>query len=407
MIIAGSEVGLEFVRTRQGFHEYVAKDVRRDFPIVDFNVSGIYEPHQFAGFTEVERAYADLEENLSPDEQNHDVIAQKIAADTMVLRILRGDEEIDPAEMFEATVGFVPEAVPEEEIKGMFKALDYLLFAYSGIRYDQDGWPKFKQGFLYKRPEDIEREFRAFKTTARLAVRQYVEVPQDFPNPEMQNDEDIPWTANVTTDNNGQFMMQANIHPSRRYTQEKIRHIWLHEGAHIAQGRLWQNLIRRGTMSPACGLTSYTSPENTHQEILAAFSETSLPEVAETEDQKTKSRIRQLYSELSTAVWHNAHLKVQDGKRVEGVAEEVKHLLPFEDPQLIDKVVADCQNQPLVKIFVPSYRYAHERAAEIALITDPSQRRKVVNALYTGALTLAQVQATISANQHKNWQNNN
>jgi hypothetical protein len=384
----GSPQARQQIDARRGFEAFVAGVNGQEVQVVDFDLAPAGPFMEFNSLQEVRVTYEDLAANLPATELNHDLLAGQLAADLMFARVL-GGEEVPFTEYIEATVGLTPQVVPEEEIQAHATDMNTLL-QERGMRYDEGSLGQFEETMLVASAEAIERRFKAAQAATVLLAQDVVTSPDELLEPRFESVQDAPWSAYLTTEASGEFVMGVNTHPERRYTPGKVAELALHEyGGHYMQMAAWQRAITRGGISPAAGVTAMHSPENTQLEAVAQFMEYSLPEVLPA-GERWFADYHSVYRELKGAVEHNAHLMINNGTDEPTAIAYAVHRLPFESPERIasslrvgrDNVMA----RACLAVYVPSLELVRP-----VMDLPPALRQETLRRLYAEPMTPFQI----------------
>jgi hypothetical protein len=383
------EYAQKFAAARLGLHKLV---VEKDYEIVDVNVSGIYDGTDFKDFKDAEKTYEQLRQEL-PAELSDSILAQQLTAD-IILALEAQAKPVPFDEFIKATTGFVPEMIPAETIQALKGRLNLLLSDF-GISYDEAGAEDYDKKFVLSEEEDIKRYFDKVGALARAAISQYIALPASLPLPEYFSYEDKYWTAFASTDGKGNPFFHVNTHPSRAYTYGKIFGLSRHETAHLVQMSDWKYQIRRGELSPVLGITSMTSPENTHMEAVAAFAQSDLGSIADVPEQK-KVLIQDVYRELNSAVFHNATLRINSGAPEEEVIKEAEEHLPFVDKARIKSLIITSRDNPIARADFIRYAFVEKLMKPLLSAPDSPQKKEAVAVIYKNSLTLDQLRRVIA-----------
>jgi hypothetical protein len=385
-----------FISTRQGFHEHVL-NVRQNDPnildknqeITDINVSGIYNPYDFKNFGEIDSAYDMLLGRLDMDDPGSKLIAEKITADKAMLSILQG-QEMEYADFIKATMKFTPEKIDEHQIDLLKLELGQLL-ELLGYAYDEEGVKSYLKSNELKDSDEIEKQFRRNIYLARLAMWKYLEVPKEEMPLQCVVLPNAPWSGYMSSDRQGNLAAQVNADPSRRYTQQKILGLVLHEYAgHFYQFNSWKKSIENGKMSPAAGLTAVSSPETIQNELVATFAESSSLNIQVHEDERIKAEIDLRYSRLFNAAMNNAIIDINSGMPEDDVVDYMQSHLIFEAPDRLRVLVKACRDYPTFRAGFMAYHKADELLGSLLAKSD-EERRKVIKPIYQKALTIQQI----------------
>lgn len=403
----GSEYAREFIRVRQGYDQLVESmagtvpHIPKGQNIVDFNLTGMWDPMPFSDFTSVQYAYEKLGETLPSDEQDRALIEERIVADQMSARMLQG-EPVDYDESIKDVTGFSPQELTQDYIDQL---RDDLVGAMStlGYTYDPDGVQAYYDRYLLHDGKEIKQIFQGTFEPTQVVAARYVPVTETSITPDKwYRNKKIPWSGHISTDRDGNVVLLVNTHPNLRHTVARIALWSLHEvGGHKNHMDVMRSEIQQGAISPAVGLTSMLSPENTFMELQPAFTESLMPEFARTEEERAVSDIELAHGDLFMAVLYNAAIRVSRERVTKDFVE-----------QTIDEAAQDvlfmprARHETLIKAAMtqPTYRGALLTYAQVRLIMDPvivsddnDQRRTVMHDLYRKALTVAQAKQLVEA----------
>jgi hypothetical protein len=391
-----------FISTRQGFHEHVL-NVRQNDPnildknqeITDINISGIYNPYEFKNFGEIDLAYDMLLGRLDMDEPDTQLIAEKITADKAMVSVLQG-EGMEFADFVKSTIGFTPEKVDEQQIELIKLELDQLLELF-GYAYDEEGVNSFLKSNELKDPDEIENQFKRSIYLARLAMWRYLEIPKEEMPLQFEVLPNEPWSGYLSSDQQGNLAAKVNTDPSRRYTQQKILGLVLHEYAgHFYQFNSWKKSIENGKMSPAAGLTAVSSPETIQNELVATFAESSSLNIQVHEGKRIKAEIALKYSRLFNAAMNNAIIDINSGLPEDEVTDYMHSHLLFEAKDRLRVLISACRDFPSYRAGFMAYHKADELLAPLLKTEETEQRKKVIVPIYKNALTFTELEEAIS-----------
>jgi hypothetical protein len=387
-----------FISTRQGFHEHVLK-VRQNDPnildknqeITDINVSGIYNPYDFKNFGEIDSAYDMLLGRLDMDEPDSKLIVEKITADKVMLSVLQG-QEMEFADFIKATMGFTPEKTAEQQIELLKLELGQLLELLE-YAYDEEGVKSYLKSNELKDSDEIEKQFKRNIYLARLAMWKYLEVPKEEMPLQCVVLPNAPWSGYISSDQQGNLAAQVNTDPSRRYTNQKILGLVLHEYAgHFYQFNSWKKSIENGEMSPAAGLTAVSSPETIQNELVATFAESSSINIQVHEDECIKAEIDLKCSRLFNAAMNNAIIDINSGMPEDEVVDYMQSHLLFETKDRLRVLITACRDYPTFRAGFMAYHKADELLAPLLSNGDINQRKKTIVPIYQNALTVPELE---------------
>jgi hypothetical protein len=385
------EFAQQLVGARRGFHELALE--RYGLPVIDHDVSPINRVTSFHNVDDAISRYRFLQETMPMDEPDGEILADDIRADIMYGRALT-DEEIPFDEYALATIGLVPELVPEAEIDDSRAAVESLL-QEQGLQYDEAGRDQFLKTFVLTDTETIKARHAEAQAAAIAYKRGFMDLPDSEINTQFEPFPGKFWAAGYSATPEG---ADLTINTAAVYTLGRIAAVGIHEHTHDTQvSVLLRQGIALGDINPAAGVTSITSPVNTHLEAAPQLMEHTLPIILRPEEQ-WQARFHLAYTRLRFEVEHNTHLMINDGKPEAEVLAYAVERLPFEPA---DRILQDLQagrDDPIARAAIGQYIPAF-RQVEPLLAVPTAVRQRAIVQLMSRPLTLRQVEQVVQRAQ--------
>jgi hypothetical protein len=346
--------------------------------VVDFNVTGITEtPVHFASFAHAQEALETFAQTVPKDEANGS-IRRGTQADITFTRLAQG-EELEFEEKMLGSVGFVPQAIPEnggDSLLAMQGIMTDMLQEFDfTLRYDRASEAEFLGWLAVTTQAGAEQEIMRQKEVMRGMLSSYVAWLPPSLTPRFVTG--VPWSGGVTMENQ-EFVEYYNVDPTQKYTPDEIQQLVGHESTHHIDFAHRQQQIRTGQLAPSEGVTGIHSPETTQAEVPSTFGE-GLPTQYLTDPKEALlADFRRMYNRHFDAVKQNALIAIGNGvAESEVVAETVRHM-PFADPGRMCAIVQSMNSSILMQINTAHYWRARQNADIMLDKMNDQQRRQAL-----------------------------
>jgi hypothetical protein len=299
-------------------------------------------------------------------------------------------QQIPFDEYLRHTLGVVPERFPDQEIEAVRGKAESLL-AFFGLHLEEQDKDKFEARLIIHDPEEIKRyivenyEFwlsqlreKGIPSPEKLNLRvEYVKIDAYWSN----------WIGGSFVDG---ITLRINLHSRKKYDLGKPMILCLHEiCGHAVQMALWRELIARGEMNQACGLTTVHSPE---MFVAEGLGQTVADFLGGEEEFPLEFRLSRWLLYHTLMVLHNAHLMIYEGTPVETILLYAQSNLPFSHPDVIEAEVRDRSADPLFRAYQLSYAVAERTIRSLIETLTPQQKKMFFIEIYTRPMTPTQLQ---------------
>jgi hypothetical protein len=360
--------------------------------IVDFDLSTIKEADSFNSRREVLAALTRLYDNFD-DCSDAEFLRARIKGSIAYLRALMG-EQIPFPEYLSDTLGLVPRPFEAEEIeKARLDVAEWLTSCpeTSGISMTAEHRERFESAFYLYDPIAIRNGIvgEKKKWLQRLAGAG-IPLPQEIPLSVQFREVDAYWSNWISGSAQKGFTLTINLHARKRYDKGRPLVLCLHEVCgHAVQMTIWRDLIAKGKLCQACGLTTVHSPE---MFVCEGLGQTVPDLLAQDWTYPAEFHLSRALQYHSMLVLHNAHLMIYDHQPVERILEYAIDHLPFWDPEILENEIHDRGTNPLFRTYQLSYAVGESTIRKMITGLSAAQIRNFFVEIYTRPMTPQQLQ---------------
>jgi hypothetical protein len=216
-----------------------------------------------------------------------------------------------------------------------------------------------------------------------------IPVPRQIPLTVQFAETDAYWSNWINGSLEKGITLAINLHARKKYDRGRPLVLCLHEiCGHAVQMSIWTELIARGEMNPACGLTTVHSPEMFASEGLGQ----TVPDLlGDHWTFPSEFHLSRALSYHSLLVLHNAHLMIYDGVPMEQILDYAQDHLPLTEPEILESEIRDRGNSPLFRSYQLSYGIGERTIRNLIDGMSIAQKRNFFRELYTRPLTPTQL----------------
>jgi hypothetical protein len=359
--------------------------------IIDFDLTTVDGSASFTSRPEILDALTNLQDQFGDGEEG-EFLRSRVIGSIYYLRALM-DEKIPFPEYIRSTLGICPEPFSDEEIEKSRQAAIRLLAecsATSSLSMTARNREQFQRVFYLTDQNAIrngiidgKNEWLRRLFIAGVPFRGEISLSVEF------REVDAYWSNWISGSALNGITLQINLHPRKRYDLGKPLSLCLHEiCGHAVQMTIWQDLITKGKMNPACGITTVHSPEVFAAEGLGQTVADLLNLNWTFPIEFLLSRALQYHSLL---VLHNAHLKIYAGESDDSILDYACDNLPFSDPENLESEIQDRRDNPLFRTYQLSYSASESKIRSLVAKKSPAQIRSFFVEMYTRPMTAQQL----------------
>lgn len=357
--------------------------------IIDFDLTQVDDRVPFNSRREILSALEDLREELNDTSDEGEFLQDKLLGSSFYLRALLG-QQIPFGEYVQHTLGISIKPFPDEELNVVRDRVDELLSSF-GIQLKAEYKKEFERTLTIHDPEEIKRGITDNQEFWLARLRE-----KGIPTPDRLDLQvefvkiDAYWSNWISGSVSKGINLRINVHPRKKYELGRPLVLCLHEiCGHAVQMTLWQDLIARGLLNPACGLTTVHSPEAFICEGLGQTVADFLGDEREFPREFWLSRWLQYYTLM---VLHNAHLMIYEGAPMEDILHYTQSKLPFSSPLAIEAEMRDRGTSPLYRTYQLAYAAGEHMIRSLSREFTPQQKQLFFSELYSRPMTPKQLQ---------------
>lgn len=365
------------------FYKWHRYEKQNKVDIIDFDLiqQGENNHGAFNDREEVEKELLSLINEYHAVSDENDFLSAKLTACKYYLSALKG-KKIAFNEYVSKTMGVIPKLLSKKVLEDQLKITSD---AYNkiGYSYDKSGLRKYeKENQLSK--EQIESTFKKFRDAILPEMIKWLDLQITLKYHIKFVDIDIYWMNWISTDENGQILLQYNLNKRHKWYKGSTEYLVFHEiCAHALQTLSWKKQISDKKLHPFVGLTTVFSPEQFLVEGIAESLFYFYPS-----NPFSDYGLVSLYTDhLYWLVMNNAHIMVNSGIAKNKIILFVKKYLPTRNGSEISKDLEERVNHPLFRTYQYIYGIALYYHKQIANRLTMEQRRKYVLDIYQNIYT--------------------
>jgi hypothetical protein len=396
-----SKLSRRIIIVYRGWHKF---EQRHGGPsIVDFDMSDVEGATSFDSRDEVLRALSELYQALAEFDSlaEGEFLQTRVRGSIAYLRALMkpkidfpkyllGDR-IDFPKYLMDTLGVEPIPFSDQEIEDAHQAISVSLAEF-GLSMRAEEKKQFERLLLVDDPAVIKNGIVENKDVWLKRLREVgVPAPNQIPLSVEFTKVDEYWSNWISGSSKKGITLSINLHSRKKYDRGRPLVLCLHEiCGHAVQMSLWKDLIAKGAMNAACGLTTVHSPEAFVAEGLAQ----TVPDLLNDGGWKYSSEfnLSRALSYYTSVILHNAHLMFYEGVSVDRVVEFASDRLPFSDLSTIKYEIRDRAINPLFRSYELSYALGERAIRNLIKGMSVSQKRQFFFEIYAKPLTPKQMQ---------------
>jgi hypothetical protein len=357
--------------------------------IIDFDLINSKALVSFNSREEVLRA---LNELLSlGDDGSHEsqFLRDKLVGSVYYLRTLMG-QQIPFREYLQHTLGVTLVRFSEQEIELIRQKVSELL-----ARFDLELTTKdaklFEEKLIIRDPDEVRNQIVGCKDVWLTMLREKgIPAPENLKLQIEYVKVDAYWSNWISGSFPEGIKLLINLHSSKRYDLGKPLVLCLHEiCGHAAQMSIWHDLIVRGKINQACGITTVHTPEAF---IAEGLGQTVADLLGGEEDYPSSFLLSRWLHSYTLMIFHNVHLMIYEGVPIEEMLSYARTNLPFSRPAVIEAEIRDRATDPLYRTYQLSYAASEFMIRKIVRGFNSHQTQQFFAALFTEPMTPIQLQ---------------
>lgn len=356
--------------------------------IVDFDLAPFGKSHSFRSRLEVLDALKDLEQEIPGEDGSAPFLRGRVGGSIAYLRALMG-EAIPFDEYIASTLGTRVGPIPKTDLAAARREVELRLGRFE-LLYQRKARERFEHQFLLHDRTAVKSGIVDSKDLWLSRLRSFsIPVPAGIKLTVRFASVDEYWANWIAGSRTRGFDLAINLHPRKKYLRGSPLALCLHEiCGHAAQMAVWGDRIRKGKLSPACGVTTVHSPENFITEGLGQTSHLLFATKFDLPDELWLRKALQ-YHEL--LIMQNAHLKLYAGESLSRALSFADDALPFSHRSDLEKSLRSRLSDPLSRTYQLSYSVAEYRIRKLVAAMDDIQTVRFFARLYQVPMTPAQL----------------
>ena len=357
--------------------------------IIDFDMASVGGSISYGCRREVLEALTGLHGKLdAANGGEEEFLRARLGGSIAYLRVLMG-QQIDFPSYLRSTLGVDPEPFSSEEMENARRAAAEALAPFNLDLRIEDR-ERFDSQFLVNDPNTIRKGIVGAKDLWLKRLSETgIPVPQQLLLSVQFTEVDAYWSNWINGTALKGITLSINLHARKKYDRGRPLVLCLHEVCgHAVQMSLWREMIARGELNQACGVTTVHAPEAFVAEGLAQ----TVPDLLS--DDWTfppEFKLSRALSYYNLAVLHNAHLMIYRGLPVEQILDYASDCLPLSDPSTLEYEIRDRALNPLFRSYELSYAIAERTIRGLIRGLPVASKRQLFLEMYTRPLTPGQL----------------